>query len=153
MPLLVSAERRRPRCTGSRKDAERELRRLLRSIDTNEHVDPSRVTVRQWLTTWLDAVKLEVALRTHERYSEIVNNFLAPALGNLPIVKLAPAHIQDAYSNWAIAGRRDGRPGGLSAADRRHLHRVLSAALVARSSNKLSPEIRVTPLRKSGCPK
>src|SRR4051812_2803218 len=81
---------------GGRKDAERELRRLLHSIDTNEHVDPTRLTVRQWLTTWLDTVKEEVAPRTHERYSEIVNNFLAPALGNLPIIKLAPAHIQDA---------------------------------------------------------
>jgi len=27
---------------GSRKDAERELRRLLRSLDTGEHVDPHR---------------------------------------------------------------------------------------------------------------
>ena len=115
---------------GSRKDAEKELRRLLRAVDTNEHVDPNRMTVRQWLTTWLDTIKQEVAARTHERYTEIVNNFLAPALGNLPITKLAPAHIQDAYSKWATTGRHDGKPGGLSAQTRRHFHRVLSAALV-----------------------
>ena len=30
---------------GTRKEAERELRRLLRSLDTGEHVDPSRITV------------------------------------------------------------------------------------------------------------
>src|SRR6266550_8955249 len=75
---------------GSRKDAEKELRRLLHLLDTNEHVDPTRITVRQWLTTWLETIREEVAARTHERYAEIVNNFLVPALGNLPIVKLAP---------------------------------------------------------------
>src|SRR6202008_56438 len=80
---------------GSRKDAERELRRLLRALDTGEHVAPTRITVRQWLATWLDAIRAEVAPKSAERYGEIVNNFLVPALGNLPLAKLAPVHIQD----------------------------------------------------------
>jgi integrase len=114
---------------GNRKEAEKELRRLLRSLDTGEHVDATRVTVRQWLATWLDTVRREVAPRTAERYGEIVLNFLAPALGNLQLGKLAPAHLQEAYNEWALAGRRDGKPGGLSPRTRRHIHRILSAAL------------------------
>ena len=114
---------------GCRKDAEKELRRLLRSVDTNEHVDPNRMTVKQWLTSWLGSVHDEVAARTHERYNEIVSNFLIPALGNLPITKLAPAHLQGAYATWATGGRRDSKPGGLSPQTRRHIHRILSAAL------------------------
>jgi integrase len=114
---------------GSRKDAEKELRRLLRALDTGEHVDPHRMTVHEWLTTWLNATRQEVAPRTAERYAEIVNNFLAPTLGNLQLVKLAPAHIQNAYNGWAAGGRRDGKPGGLSPRTRRHIHRILGAAL------------------------
>jgi integrase len=114
---------------GSRKDAEKELRRLLRSLDTGEHVDPTRMTVREWLASWLTAVREEVSPKTHERYSQIVNHSLTPALGNLPLTKLAPLHIQDAYSRWASEGRHDGKPGGLSAQTRRHIHRVLHAAL------------------------
>src|SRR5262245_54470110 len=53
---------------GSRKDAEKELRRLLRALDTGEHVDPNRITVRAWLLTWLGAIRQEVAPRTAERY-------------------------------------------------------------------------------------
>jgi hypothetical protein len=34
---------------GTRKEAERELRRLLRALDTGDHVDPNRLTVREWL--------------------------------------------------------------------------------------------------------
>lgn len=49
---------------GSRKDAEKELRRLLRSLDTGEHVDPTRMTVREWLSTWLATAKQEVSSRS-----------------------------------------------------------------------------------------
>jgi integrase len=114
---------------GNRKDADRELRRLLRSLDTGEHVDPTRMTVREWLSAWLAAVREEVSPKTHERYSQIVNHSLAPTLGNLPLTKLAPLNIQDAYSKLATEGRHDAKPGGLSAQTRRHIHRVLHAAL------------------------
>ena len=113
----------------SRKEAEKELRRLLRTVDTGEHVDPTRMTVREWLQSWLAAVREVVSLKTHERYSQIVEHSLTPALGNLPLTKLTPTHIQAAYNKWAEEGRRDGKSGGLSAQTRRHIHRVLHAAL------------------------
>jgi len=114
---------------GDRRAAERELRRLLRTLDTGEHVDPTRMTVREWLTTWLAAKREELSPKSHERYSEIVNNFLLPELGALIITKLAPAHIQSAYTKWASEGRRDCKPGGLSPRTRRHFHRILKSAL------------------------
>ena len=63
---------------GDRKDAEKELRRLLRSLDTGEHVDPTRMTVRQWLTAWLDTIQQEVARRSHDRYASILHHHLIP---------------------------------------------------------------------------
>ena len=81
------------------------------------------------MKVWLGAVREQVSPKTHERYSEIVENFLAPELGALPIAKLAPAHIGMAYAKWAMEGRHDGRPGGLSPRTRRHFHRILKAAL------------------------
>jgi integrase len=114
---------------GKREAAEKELRRLLRTVDTGEHVDPTRMTVREWLTTWLAAVRSEVSPKSHERYSEIVQNFLAPALGNLPLAKLAPVDVQKTYNGWATGGRRDGKSGGLSPRTRRHIHRIFRAAL------------------------
>ena len=66
---------------GDRKAAEKELRRLLHTMDTGEHVDPTRLSVGQWLEQWLETVRAEVAPKTHERYGEIVRNFLIPQLG------------------------------------------------------------------------
>ena len=114
---------------GTRKEADRELRRLLRSLDTGEHVDPTRMTVREWLSVWLAAIRDEVAPKTRERYTEIVNNFLVPALGNLPLPKLAPPHIQATYNALATGSRRDGKAGGLSPRTRRQIHAVLQSAL------------------------
>jgi integrase len=114
---------------GNRRAAEKELRRLLRTLDDGSHVDPSRLSVRQWLEQWLETVRTEVAPKTYERYGEIVRNFLIPAIGNLPLTKLAPVHIQQAYNRWASGGRLDGKLGGLSPQTRRHIHRILRTAL------------------------
>src|SRR5262245_7824869 len=114
---------------GDRRAAEKELRRLLRTVDTGEHVDPTRMTVRAWLTHWHQSKREEISPKTHERYGEIVNNFLIPALGALPLAKLASNQIEKAYSEWASGGRRDGKVGGLSAQTRRYIHVVLKSAL------------------------
>jgi hypothetical protein len=74
--------------------AEQELRPLLRALDTGAHVDPSRMTVGEWLGLWLDAVRQEVSPKSHERYSEIVNNNLVPALGALRIAKITNLDIR-----------------------------------------------------------
>jgi integrase len=87
------------------------------------------MTVRRWLTQWLDTIQHEIAPRSLDRYSGIVNLHLIPGLGHLPITKLAPAHIQELYNRLAVGGRGDGRPGALAARSRRQVHRVLSAAL------------------------
>jgi integrase len=114
---------------GTKRDAERELRRRLDAIDQGAHVDPTRMTVGEWLARWLDAARAEISPKTHERYAEIVKYHLAATLGPLPLAKLAPMHIADCYASLASGGRRDGKSGGLSAQTRRHVHRVLHTAL------------------------
>jgi integrase len=114
---------------GTRKEAEKELRRLLRTLDTGEHVDPTRMTTARWLETWLAAVREEIAPRSYDRYAGIVERHLIPWLGNLPVAKLAPGHIQEFYNQLAVGGRRDGRSGALAPRSRRQIHRVLTTAL------------------------
>jgi integrase len=114
---------------GGRKDAEKELRRLLRTLDTGEHIDPNRLTVREWLNRWLDITRPELAPLTHGRYVEIVRDQLLPAFGNVQLAKLTPVQIQSFYSKLATEGRRDGKKGGLSAGSRRLVHAVLRMSL------------------------
>lgn len=134
---------------GGRRDAEKELRRLLRAVDTGEHAaDPSRMTVGAWFDRWLAMVRTEASAATHARYEALVQNYLRPAWGALPLAKLSPTHIQDTYSQWAEGGRRDGRAGPLAPSTRRLLHRVLTASLNRAVELQLIPRNPAVVLRR-----
>jgi integrase len=105
---------------GTRREAERELVRLLRTVDTGEHVDPSRMTVGDWLDLWMQTTQAEVAPNTHERYAVIVRCYLKPSLGSIGLQRLTPSDIQKAYNNF------DRKP---SPRTRRHIHTLLKSAL------------------------
>jgi integrase len=90
--------------------------------------DAGKMTVGGWLKQWIEEARHNVAPKTRERYSEIVHKHLLPALGDIPLAKLAPAHIQAFYSGALKNGRLDGR-GGLSPQTVLHFDRVLHRAM------------------------
>lgn len=114
---------------GLRADAEREMRRLLGSLDDGTYVEPSRLTVGTYLDQWLkNYAKSNVSAKTYERYAEIVRLHLIPAIGSILLLRLQPLHIQTCYTQALGNGRRDGK-GGLSAQSVLHHHRILREAL------------------------
>jgi integrase len=115
--------------TGTKRDAERELARVVNSLNTGEYVEPSRLTVREYLNYWLaHYAKPNTSGKTYERYAQIVTSNLVPGIGHHKLSNLQPLHIQQFYSDALASGRRNGK-GGLSAQTVLHFHRVLSAAL------------------------
>jgi integrase len=115
--------------SGTRSDAEDALVRILRSLQTGEYVEPSKLTVKSYLEKWLaDYAKPKTSGKTYERYAEIVDAHLVPTLGHHRLAKLQPLHIQTLYTNALKSGRRDGK-GGLSPRTVLHIHRVLHQAL------------------------
>ena len=114
---------------GTKRDAERELTRILNSLHEGMYVEPSRISVAEFLKRWLvDGASGSVSGKTLERYTEIVNSNVVPSLGGYQLAKLQPLHIQTFYSAMLATGRRDGR-GGLSPQTVLHIHRVLHRAL------------------------
>ena len=113
---------------GAKRDAQRELRAILTALDSGTYADPSKMTVGQWLQQWLEEAHYGVARKTLQRYREIVDLHLMPALGAIPLAKLQPVQIQAYYSQALADGRRDGS-GGLSAQTVVHHDRVLHVAL------------------------
>jgi integrase len=113
---------------GQKRDAQRELRAILTSIDAGAYADLTKLTVAEWLQRWLDEAQHNVARKTLERYREIVERHLIPALGAIPLAKLQAVHIQGYYAVALASGRRDGT-GGLSARTVNHHDRVLNTSL------------------------
>lgn len=114
---------------GGKRDAQRELNRLLAEMQAGAYVEPSKLTVAQYLDRWLaDYARTNVSAKTYEGYEEFVRVHLAPALGRHPLAKLRPVDIQSYYAEKLRSGRRDGK-GGLSPRTVLHHHRVLREAL------------------------
>ncbi len=90
---------------GTRKDAERELARLLHEAAHGTLVDPGRATVEEWLRTWLDLKRPTLSTKTYERYEEIVRLHLVPALGQIRLHRLHPHHVQRLYADLLEAGK------------------------------------------------
>jgi integrase len=88
---------------GTLSEARKELRALVRSGDTGEHVDPTKMTVGQWIDQWIEAgapgrKKKKVGQRTLERYEELLKVHVKPKLGARPLQKLAATEIDKLYS-------------------------------------------------------
>ncbi len=114
---------------GDRRDAEKELYRILHNTSNGEHIVNSRLTVAEYLKQWIETVRSQINPKTHERYAEIVRNFLIPSFGHSPLPKLTPVLIQSVYNKWETSGRRDGKAGGLAPRTRLGIHRVFFSAL------------------------
>lgn len=114
---------------GTKKDAEKEMARLLTELSTGSYMEPSKLTVSKYLKIWLaDYAAHQVSAKTLERYTGIVQDHINPTIGHHPLTKLRPLHIQEFYSKALREGRLDGK-GGLSPRTVLHLHRVLHKAL------------------------
>src|SRR5262245_6127061 len=111
---------------GSRKDAQRELARLVAAAHDGTLVEPSKTTVADYLHAWLDGAH-GLAGKTLERYRQLAEEQIIPHWGNLPLQMLRPAHIADWHAKLLSSGGRGGRP--LSARTVAHAHHVLHRAL------------------------
>jgi integrase len=73
-----------------------------------------------------------------QRYREIVDLHLAPAIGAIPLGTLQPANIQSYYSQALASGHRDGS-GRLSPQTVVHHNRVLNRAMKRARALRLIP--------------
>ena len=113
---------------GGKREADKELTRLLRQLDMGLLADSGRLRTSEYLDKWLEHAAASVAPRTAERYASIARLHLAPALGHHRLEALKPMHIAAYYTEALRSGRHDGK-GGLSAQTVVHHHRVLHEAL------------------------
>jgi integrase len=120
---------------GSMGDARKELRRLVRSGDTGEHVAPVALTVGAWIDQWIAAgapgrKKERVGQRTLERYEELLNVHVKPAIGSRRLQQLQAHEIDKLYSDLADAA-------AIAPRTQHHVHVVLGACLGTAARKRL----------------
>jgi integrase len=107
---------------GKKKDAEAYLSKTVTSISTGTFVEPSALSVGEYLDKWLNtAARHRVRERTFVDYSELLDRYVRPSIGEKRLSDLRPLHIQSLYTEL--------QERGLSARTVRYTHAVLSSAL------------------------
>jgi integrase len=100
---------------GTKRDAERLLRDMLRNLEGGAYVKPTHLTLGEWLMQWFESyVKIHTTPITQESYISIIRRHIVPSLGAVPLTQLQPNHLQNYYAYASAHGRIDGK-GGLSA--------------------------------------
>lgn len=110
---------------GTKAEAKQELRKLLRSGDSGEHVPPDKLTVGQWVDQWIAAgapgrKKKRGGRRTVERYAELMRCHVVPTLGARRLQQLQPNEIDALYVRLE---------GAVAPTTAHHVHSVFGACL------------------------
>jgi integrase len=115
---------------GTKREAEKEMARLIAEIEKGSYIEPSKLTFGEYLQEWLlDYGANNLSPTTRRRYGQIINLRVIPKLGMIPLQKLRPIHLQQFLREIIEEGRLD-KPGEpLSADSIAYHHRVIHKAL------------------------
>ena len=124
--------------------ARKALREFHVERSMNQNLVPRKLTLSDWLEYWMkEVIGPNRAVTTLYGYRKIIENHLDPALGDVPLQKLTPSHLQSYYT--MLLRDKELSPNTV----RRH-HDLLSAALHAAVRHDVllrSPTERVEPPR------
>jgi hypothetical protein len=89
------------------------LAAVRRQIEQGVEPAPERLTVARFLKDWLAAVEPTLRPATSQRYREVVDVHLIPALGRHRLAQLRPQHVEILLATKARAPRtRQANIGG-----------------------------------------
>lgn len=81
------------------------------SLATSNYVSPNKITLGEYLTTWINEVHAnQLKATTLERYKRVINRYLIPELGAIKLQDLRPSHVQGFYTNLLTRSTVTGNP-------------------------------------------
>lgn len=89
----------------TQKEVQQAMNKALAELDAGSYHAPNKVTVTQWLTTWLDLYcARSVRPSTLKIYVGKIRNHILPAIGATKLQDLRGTHIQRMYNALSDAG-------------------------------------------------
>jgi len=79
------------------------------AVGQRDYIAPTKLTVGEYLTAWIDAHARKIKPTTRNRYRELIKDYLVPRLGSIKLQELKPLHIEQFYNSMAeqvgVAGK------------------------------------------------
>ena len=147
-PVTGKRQRKWVSIRGTKRDAERELARLLSEHDRGVSPATGKITVREYLDAWIrDVVTQRNRPRTTQSYASIVRNHLVPALGYILLHKLQPGDVDRMINAIRAKGRTANTALHAFTVLRRALRDAERRGLVSRNVCRLVDPPKIEPYR------
>ena len=105
---------------------------LLRSLDTQTYLEPSKLTVEAWMQRWLkDYVETTLKPLTVDTYRIVAKNHILPALGAKRLQELSAADVQRMIANMSRAGKAPKTVRNVCAVLSKSLTAAVKAGIIA----------------------
>ena len=117
---------RRSVYASTQSECRKKLHAAIAAIDAGTYMEPSKMTVGQWLDIWHRDYLGCVRQSTVASYESKIKTYLKPNLGAVKLSALKPHQVQALYNKLA---KSDQNPEGLSAKSIKNLHGALHKAL------------------------
>ena len=109
------------------KECNSKLLKLASAVDQGTYIEPSKMTVGQWLDIWTKDYLNSIKPSTIDSYKSRIETYLKPHLGTIKLAALNPHSVQALYNKLY---RSEKNPDGcLSAKSVKNLHGVLHKAM------------------------
>lgn len=103
------------------KDVTAKLRGVLHDIDTGSWMEPSKMTVGEWLAVWMRDYQAHASANTRETYRSVIRSTIAPVVGNVKLSALSKMHVRRMVTSMQARN--------LSPATIRHACAILSGSM------------------------
>lgn len=91
----------------TKKEVAEEIRKHLHKQETGTEIDCGRLTVADFLRTWLASTKSRNAPGTYAEYKRVCDSYLIPAFSTIKLSAIRPLHIQALLTNLQDGGIGD----------------------------------------------
>ena len=110
----------------TQKEVRQKLNKTSTEIDEGTYFEPNKMTLSQWLDTWLNEYSGDKKYLTVKGYKAQCSKHIKPALGDVQLHKLTPVMVQKFYN--ALQKGTEDEPG-LSPKSVKNVHGILRKAL------------------------
>lgn len=129
IPSVDGSQKRKYLYGRTRKEVADKMYAILNQIRTDTYIEPSKVTLYEWLCTWLEQYcKNEVRLSTYVNYDTYVQRHIRNTIGGYKLCDLNTSIMQMFFNDKAKNGKLNGS-GGLSPKTIKNMHNMLHRAL------------------------
>lgn len=126
-PITGKRVRRYKTVEGTKKEAERAMHEYIREIEKGYYVTDSKITIGEWIDTWLEVyIAPNVSPTTLSRYEGMIKRYIKPIIGHMQVQQLNTLAVQ-AWVNGLKVSPSSGKP--MAAATIKHAYHVLKGSM------------------------